>query len=65
MDTSNDNWFVEQFHLRSPIEEFQESCRLEIERLRENDASFDDTTHREAVDLTLSKLRPVLMGAMR
>ncbi len=65
MDTSDDKWFVEQFHLRSPIEEFQESSRLEIERLRDRNPRFDDSIHREAIDLTLRKLRPGLIGAKR
>jgi hypothetical protein len=63
MDTSSDKWFVEQFHLRSPVEEFQESSRLEMERLREADPKFEDSIHREAVELTLRKMRPGLLGA--
>lgn len=65
MDTSGEKWFVEQFHLRSPVEEFQEHSRLEIERLRDGAAKFDDGTHREAVALVLRKLRPERMGGSR
>lgn len=65
MDTSDEKWFVEQFHLRSPVEEFQEYSRLEIERLRDGDPRFDDFTQREAIDLVLRKLRPERMGAAR
>jgi len=65
MDTSHDKWFVEQFHLRSPVEEFQAHCRLEIERLRDSSAQFDDTLHRDAVELVLRKLRPERTGGGR
>ena len=66
MDTSPDGeWFVEQFHLRSPVEEFQEHGRLELERLRDGNPKFDDSTQREAIDLVLRKLRPEWMGATR
>jgi len=57
MGASGQEWFVEQFHLRSPIEEFQEFSRLEIERLHDGNPRFDDSTHREAIDLVLRRLR--------
>lgn len=65
MDTSGEKWFVEQFHLRSPMEEFQEHCRLEIDRLRESNPKFDDGVHREAVGLVLRKMRPERTGGAR
>ena len=65
MDGSTEKWFVEQFHLRSPLEEFQESSRVEMERLHSSDPKFDDSTHREAIELTLSKLRPYRTGSGR
>ena len=65
MNTPHEKWFVEQFHLRSPVEEFQEHARLEMERLRDSDIRFDDTMHRHAVDLVLRKLRPERAGGGR
>lgn len=65
MNTSHEKWFVEQFHLRSPVEEFQENARLEMDRLRDADVKFDDTMHRRAVDLVLRKLRPERVGGNR
>jgi hypothetical protein len=62
MTTSGEKWFVEEFHLHSPVEEFQEFSRLEMERLRAGNPKFDDSTHREAIDLVLRKLRPERMG---
>ena len=59
---AGEKWFVDEFHLRSPIEEFQEFSRLEIQRLRNAKPGFDDSTHRQAVDLVLRKLRPERMG---
>ena len=63
MTTSHGNWFVEQFHLRSPVEEFQEHCRLELERLRSAQSACHDAAHHEAVDLVLKKLLPDRKGA--
>ena len=65
MDISGEKWFVEQFHLRSPVEEFQQCSRLEIERLRTEDPRFNDSTHREAIELVLHKLRPGRVGGRR
>ena len=62
---TGENWFVEEFHLRSPVEEFQEFSRLEIERLRNGNPTFNDSNHRHAVDLVLRKLRPERMGGKR
>jgi hypothetical protein len=62
---SSEKWFVEEFHLHSPVEEFQEFARLEIERLRSGNPKFDDSTHREAVDRVLRKLRPERLGSKR
>ena len=50
-------WFVEEFHLRSPVEEFQEHAKLEINRLRNGNANASDALHRAAADLVLRKLR--------
>lgn len=58
MSSSRGNWFVEQFHLRSPIEEFQEHSRLELERLRSGQSKCDETAHHEAISLVLKKLQP-------
>lgn len=57
MSTSTENWFVEEFHLRSPVEEFQEYSRLEMERVRASEPDADDAPYRQAVNLVLSKLR--------
>ncbi len=57
MSTPSDKWFVEEFNLRSPIEEFQEHARLEIERLRTGNPNAGDALHRAAADLVLRKLR--------
>lgn len=58
MPLPTDKWFVERFHLRSPVEEFEEYCRTARERLAEGVSAYDDSTHREAVGLVLQKLRP-------
>lgn len=58
MNSSRGNWFVEQFHLRSPIEEFREHTRLELETLRSGQSKCDETAHQEAVRLVLKKLQP-------
>lgn len=58
MGDSSEKWFVDHFHLRSPVEEFEEFGRTTIERLRDGNLRFDDTTHREAIGLVLRKLRP-------
>lgn len=57
MGTSTDEWFVEQFHLRSPVEEFCDLTRAELDRLRIENPGFDDSAHRAATDLVLRKLR--------
>ena len=58
-------WFVEEFHLRSPYEEFKEFSLSEMERRRSEDPKFDDTTHREAIELVLHKLQPGRTGGKR
>jgi hypothetical protein len=58
-------WFVEEFNLRSPIEEFQEHTRLEIDRLRNGNPKFNESSHRQAAELVLRKLRPERMGGKR
>ena len=63
MSTSNESWFVEDFHLRSPVEEFQEYSRLEIERLRNSQPNLNDAIHRQAIDLVLRKMRGERTGA--
>jgi len=65
MSTPSEEWFVEQFHLRSPLEEFQEFGRFEIERLAAADTRFDEAQHRAAVDLVLRKLRAERTGPRR
>lgn len=62
MNSSEDKWFVEQFHLRSPVEEFQEFAAAEFDRLIGEDPKFDEATHRRAVGLVLSKLRTAAAG---
>lgn len=62
MNTPSEKWFVEEFHLRSPVEEFEEFGRLEVERLYGANPKFDASTHREAMDLVLQKLRPERRG---
>jgi len=58
MGTSNETWFVEEFHLRSPVDEFREFGRLEVERLRKSHAKFDAARHRAAIELVLGRLQP-------
>lgn len=58
MKTPGEKCFVEQFHLRSPVEEFEEYSRTVIENPREGSGHSDDSTYREAIALVLSKLRP-------
>ncbi len=65
MSTSSDKWFVEEFHLRSPVEEFQEHAKLEIDRLRNGNANASDALHRAAADLVLRKLRGDKTEAVR
>ena len=65
MTKPREEWFVEQFYLRSPVEEFQDFGQKEIERLRTDDARFDDGTHRAAVNLVLRKLRAERTGDRR
>ena len=62
MNSTEDKWFVEQFHLRSPVEEFQEFAAAEFDRLMIADPKFDEGTHRRAVNLVLSKLRSAAGG---
>ena len=57
MNGSQDNWFVEEFHLASPVEEFETFSRHEIDRLRSANPNLNDAAHRQAVDLVLRKLR--------
>ena len=63
MSTSDEKWFVEDFHLRSPLEEFEEHGRLEVERLYQSHPKFDPAAHREAIELVVQKLRPNRTGA--
>lgn len=58
MNTSGEKWFVQEFQLRSPVDEFREFSRLEVERLRNENPRFSDSTHRAAIALVLQKLRP-------
>ena len=58
MKTPEEKCFVEQFHLRSPVEEFEEYSRAVVENPREGSGYSDDSTYREAIALVLSKLRP-------
>ena len=59
MQTPDSQWFVESFHLHSPIEEFEQFSRIEAERQRAEQPSIDDSVHREATELVLRKLRPI------
>ncbi len=58
MDASPDKWFVEQFHLRSPVEEFEEYSGAAMDRLADGSGPYDDSTYREAVAMVLGRLRP-------
>ena len=57
MSLPTDKWFVEEFHLRSPVDEFQEFARLEMERVRASDPDVNEAPYRQAVNLVLGKLR--------
>ncbi len=59
MGTADSQWFVENFHLHSPVEEFEQFARIEAERLRAEHPGVDDSIHREAAELVLRKLRPI------
>lgn len=56
--SSNRKCFVEHFHLRSPIEEFESFSSETIERLRGEANGADVAAHQEATALVLRKLRP-------
>ncbi len=58
MVTPVDNWFVEDFDLRSPTEEFEEYCQSTLQHLREGSGRSDAATHQEAISLVLGKLHP-------
>ncbi len=58
MDTSAEKCFVEQFHLRSPIEEFEDYSHEALEQLRKGNGKSDEATYREAMALVFRKLRP-------
>lgn len=58
MTALGENWFVGQFHLRSPIEEFEDYSRTALGRLRKGGGNPDDSNCREAIDLVLGKLHP-------
>jgi len=57
MNNSAADCFVEKFHLRSPVEEFEEYSRNALEQLRAGDCDCDESNHREAISLVLRKLR--------
>jgi len=65
MDTPTQEWFVDEFHLRSPVEEFEEFSSREVERLRSEDPSFADARHRAAIDLVRTKLHTEREGTIR
>lgn len=65
MTTLGENWFVGQFDLRSPIEEFEDYSRTALDRLRDGGGNSVDSNCREAIDLVLSKLNPNRTGAPR
>ncbi len=58
-------WYVEQFHLSSPLEEFEEHARLEMDRYRSEDTQFDDGIHRRAIRMVMAKLQPDKAEAAR
>ena len=58
MDTPGEKCFVEQFHLRSPIEEFEDYSHEALEQLRNGNRKSDEATYREAMALVFRKLRP-------
>ena len=58
MDTPGEKCFVEQFHLRSPIEEFEDYSHEALEQLRKGNGKSDEATYREAMALVFRKLRP-------
>jgi len=51
-----DKWFVEEFHLRSPVEEFQEHARIELDRIADAHEAKRSSC-RNAVDLVIARLR--------
>lgn len=61
--SSSEKYFVENFHLHSPVEEFQEFSRLEVDRLRDENPNFDESIHRQAIDLVQRKLRTKKMDS--
>ena len=63
--SGDQQWFVEQFHLSSPLEEFEEHARLEMDRCRSEDAQFDDNNHRRAIRMVMGKLQSDAAEAVR
>ena len=55
MKSKNDKWFVEEFHLRSPIEEFEEHARLELQRMADMHHPHEPA-YRTAIDLVTSRI---------
>lgn len=45
--------------LRNPEQEFTSYCEAEFERRRSSDEPFDEAAYREAMAMTLEKLRAI------
>ncbi len=56
MDSSKQQWLVEDFRLDHPASEFEDYAQSEIARFRTADPTFDDSLHREAVEVILKQL---------
>ncbi|MHC5112010.1 MAG: hypothetical protein ACYTHJ_19275 [Planctomycetota bacterium] len=55
MSLPNDKWFVEEFHLRSPIEEFEEHARFELQRMVDTHHPHEPA-FRGAIELVTQRL---------
>ncbi len=58
MKSASRKCFIEHFHLRSPVEEFECFSSETIERLRGEANGADVAAHQEATAIVLRKLRP-------
>lgn len=56
MSTESDKWFVDEFRLRSPVEEFEDYVRFELEQIR-GLPNPNLAAYQKAADLVVSRLR--------
>ncbi len=62
MGTESDKWFVDEFRLRSPVEEFEDHVRFELEQIRAS-PNPNVTAYQKAAVLVAEHLRRDQEGA--